>query len=63
MRDIGAISSGSHISDEGVKSLGEALVENDSLKKLWLAGSDGVSEKGLSVLTECILYQGKQRIG
>ncbi len=42
------------IGDEGVKSLGEALVENDSLKELRLAGNNSISEQGLSVLTECL---------
>ncbi len=42
------------ISDEGVKSLGEALVENDSLKQLWLGANSGISERRLSVLTECL---------
>ncbi len=42
------------IGDEGVKSLGEALVENDSLKELRLLDNDSISERGLSVLTECL---------
>ncbi len=40
------------IGDEGVKSLGEALVKNDSLKKLSLWANNDISEQGLSVLTE-----------
>ncbi len=42
------------ISDKGVESLGEALVENNSLKKLRLGANSGISERGLSVLTECL---------
>ncbi len=42
------------IGDEGVKSLGEALVENDSLKQLELGANSGISGQGLSVLTECL---------
>ncbi len=42
------------ISDEGVESLGEALVENHSLKKLRLGANNDISERGLSVLTECL---------
>ncbi len=42
------------IGDEGVESLSEALVENDSLQELWLRDNDGISERGLSVLTECL---------
>ncbi len=45
---------GCGIGDEGVKSLGEALVENDSLKQLHLQRNDSISEQGLSVLTECL---------
>ncbi len=48
MCDIRAISSSSRISDEGVKSPREALVENDSLKKTLSTGR---------------VSQGKQRIG
>ncbi len=42
------------IGDEGVKSLSDAPMENDSLKKLYLHGNDGITERGLSVLTECL---------
>ncbi len=38
------------IGDEGVKSLGEALVENDSLKELGLWRNHNISEQGLSLL-------------
>ncbi len=51
------------IDDEGVESLGEALVENDSLKVLWLKHNYGISERGLSVLsrqTEDSLTSGSQ---
>ncbi len=39
-----------------MKSLGDALVENDSLKELDLWGNDidGIIERGLSALTECL---------
>ncbi len=40
-----------HISDEGVESLGEALVKNDSLKKLSLWDFRGTSVRRLS---ECL---------
>ncbi len=42
------------INDDGVESLSEALVDNDSLKVLRLWDNDGISEQGLSVLTECL---------
>ncbi len=42
------------IGDEGVKSLGEALVENDSLKVLQLWHNDDISESGILVLTKCL---------
>ncbi len=42
------------IGDEGVKSLSDALVENDSLKRLDLDSNDGITERGLSALTECL---------
>ncbi len=42
------------IGDEGVKSLGDALVENDSLKELDLRYNGGITERGLSALTECL---------
>ncbi len=45
---------GCGIGDEGVKSLGGALVENDSLKELHLWDNDGITERGVSALTECL---------
>ncbi len=45
---------GCDIGDEGVESLGEALVENNSLKVLQLWGNTRISQRGLSVLTECL---------
>ncbi len=45
---------GCDIGDKGVKSLGDAVVENDSLKKLDLYGNEGITERGLSALTESL---------
>ncbi len=42
------------IGDEGVKSLGDALVENVSLKRLDLCDNDDITERGFSALTECL---------
>ncbi len=52
------------IGDKGVKSLGDVLVENDSLKELYLYNNDGITKRGHSVLTECLkTNSGLVRIG
>lgn len=42
------------IRDEGMKSLGNALAVNDSLEELSLRCGHDISERGVSVLTECL---------
>ena len=42
------------IADRGVEVLGNALMFNKSLKKLSLYGNSCITEKGLSVFTECL---------